>query len=390
MKVNVLILGSGLVGSLLALSLAQQGLKVVILDTQPAFDFNVNTDGRTTAVSYGSQQIFNKLGLWEPLKKYAQPIKEIRVFEEGSAWTVDYDHCLVGPNPMGYIVENRLLRYHLQQGLKDHPLVTWSADVEIESVKRLPNKITVKLRDGALFEADILVGAEGRHSPTRQQSIIKTRTWDYHQTALVVHFYHKEPHSDFAWEIFMPSGPLAILPMLTCSKTDRYRSGLVWAKPISYDWSKVNDDELALQIKTHFPFYGDLEICSQRWTYPLSAVTVNSYIDHRLALIGDAAHVVHPIAGQGVNLGWRDAAVLADQLVRAYSLGLDIGSLTVLKQFNQKRLVDHQSVLWTTDGIHRLFGYDNSPVRFIRHTGFALVNHLPPLKKFLMRKAMGV
>jgi 2-octaprenyl-6-methoxyphenol hydroxylase len=187
----------------------------------------------------------------------------------------------------------------------------------------------------------------------------------------------------------MPSGPLAILPMLPCPQTNRYRSGLVWAKPFAYDWSTINNHELALQIKTYFPFYGELEICSQRWTYPLSALTVNSYIDHRIALIGDAAHVVHPIAGQGVNLGWRDAAVLADQLARAYALGLDIGSATVLNMFNQKRLVDHQSVLWATDGIHRLFSYDHSAIRFVRNTGFALVNHLPPLKKFLMRKAMG-
>ena len=390
MKADVIIVGGGLVGSILAIGLSQQQVKVTILEKTPPLSPEMTGDGRTTAVSYGSQQIFNNLGLWSGIAAYAQPIEEIRVFEEGSAWTVDYHHRDIGTHPMGYIVENSLLRHHLQQNLQNNPLITWIASADVLSTKRLAGKVAVNLKDGQTLEALLLVGAEGRHSPTRQQSSITTRSWDYSQTALVVHLYHTKPHNNTAWEVFMPSGPLAILPMLPCPKTGHHRSGLVWAKPLSHDWQNLSDEDLAAQIQHYFPFYGDLTVCSQKWTYPLSALTTSSYVDHRLALVGDAAHVVHPIAGQGVNLGWRDADVLAAHLGKAHQLGLDIGSATVLDVYNKKRRVDQRSVLWTTDGINRLFSFDNSILFFLRNSGFALVNNLPPLKRLLMRKAMGV
>ncbi|RZI46879.1 UbiH/UbiF/VisC/COQ6 family ubiquinone biosynthesis hydroxylase [Candidatus Finniella inopinata] len=387
---SVIVMGGGLVGSVLALGLANHHIKVLVLEKTPPLMPEETGDGRTTAISYGSQQILDKLGLWSELASHAQPIEEIRVFEDGSAWTVDYQHQEIGPHPMGYIVENRLLRYHLQQHLEKNPFVTWLPSAYISSIQRLAHKVVVNFNSDQTFEALLLVGAEGRLSPSRQQSSIKTRTWDYGQTALVAHLHHAKPHNNTAWEVFMTTGPLAILPMLPCPETGQHRSGIVWGKPSLWDWNKASDADLASQIQNHFPFYGDLTLCSQRWVYPLSALTTSSFVDHRLALVGDSAHVVHPIAGQGLNLGWRDADIFTKQITHAHQLGLDIGSASVLDVYNKKRKADRRSVLLATDGINRLFGIDHPLFYFLRNSGFAIANNLPPLKRLLMRKAMGV
>ncbi len=389
MQADVTILGGGLVGSILAVGLAYRGLKIVVLDHNPPLDFKDSGDGRTTAVSYGSQQIFHKLGLWDGIACHAQPICEIRVFEEGSAWTVDYDHKDIGPHPMGYILENRVMRHHLQQALK-HPQITWLTPSSALNCQRLFDKAVITTTTGEVIESKLIVGAEGRHSPVRLQSGIGVHQWDYPQTALVAHIYHQEPHHNTAWEIFMPSGPLAVLPMLTCPQTQQHRSGLVWAKSRDYDWHHPTNQDLEKEFLSYFPFYGSISLCSERWTYPLSALKVDSFVAHRLALVGDAAHVVHPIAGQGVNLGWRDADVLTTLLGDAFDVGLDIGTLSVLKSYHQKQKLDHCGVLWMTDGINRLFRSPYRSTYFLRNAGFAVVNHLPPLKRWLMRKAMGI
>lgn len=389
LKSEVIIIGGGLVGATLAIGLASRKIAVTVIDREdPESQFIPQKDGRTTAVSYGSQQIFDKLGAWDAMASYAQPIWEIRVFEGGSPWTVDYDHKDLGPNPMGYIVENRILRQALY-GRRDLPHLNWIAPNTVKSVDYGPQKATLTLQDDQTVEGALVVGAEGRLSPTRNQSSICTKTWDYSEHALVTHLIHEKPHNGTAWEIFLPDGPLAILPMLD-DESGKPRSGIVWAKSRKHDWASWSDQELALNIQEHFPFYGKMKICNQRWTYPLSALMVDSIIDHRMVLVGDAAHGVHPIAGQGVNLGWRDADALVKCLVDAKSLGLDIGSHTVLENYQKERKRDHRAVLLMTDGINKLFNNSSSVLHFVRNAGFAAVNHIKPLKRFLMKKAMGL
>lgn len=388
-KSDVIIIGGGLVGATLAIGLAKQQISVTVIDRETLeSQLLPQTDGRTTAVSYGSQQIFDKLGAWDAMAAFAQPIWEIRVFEGGSPWTVDYDHKDLGPNPMGYIVENRILRQALYECL-NLPHLNWIAPNNIKSVDYQYSKVIVTLQDNQIIEGSLLVGAEGRHSPTRSQSSICTKTWDYPQHALVTHLIHEKPHNGTAWEIFLPDGPLAILPMLN-DENGNHRSGIVWGKSRKHDWFSWSDEELANKIQEHFPFYGDIKICNQRWSYPLSALSVDSIIDHRRVLVGDAAHVVHPIAGQGVNLGWRDADSLTKCLVDAKSLGLDVGSYTVLENYQRERMRDHRAVLFMTDGINKLFNNSSSILHFARNAGFAAVNHIKPLKRFLMKKAMGL
>ncbi len=387
---EVIIAGGGLVGSVLAIALAKKRIAVTVVDREPIDQqIKPENDGRTTAVSYGSQQIFNELGIWQAMEAYAQPIWEIRVFENDSPWTVDYDHKDIGPNPMGYIIENQVIRKAIQAHL-DIPYLNWIAPTRIESTQRLKEKVIVTLEDKRVFEAKLLVGAEGRFSPTRSQSSISTKTWEYNQMALVAHIQHEKPHNGTAWEIFLPEGPLAVLPMFDYPKTKSPRSGLVWVKSKKHDWHKETDDQLASELQDLFPFYGKVKFCSRRWTYPLSALTVNSIIDDRLVLIGDAAHVVHPIAGQGVNLGWRDAIVLAESIQEAISLGLDIGSHTTLSRYQHKRKFDQRSVILMMDGINRLFSNSSTVLHILRNAGFAAVNNIKPLKRFFMKKAMGL
>ncbi len=389
-KPEVVIVGGGLVGAVLAISLAQKKIPVTVIDKEPLDQqIKPENDGRTTAVSYGSQQIFNELGIWQDIEPCAQPIWEIRVFENGSPWTVDYDYKDVGSNPMGYIVENKVIRKAIQSHI-NNPYLDWVSPATIESTKKLKEKVVINLQDKRVIEAKLLVGAEGRFSPTRNQSSIATKTWDYPQIALVAHIQHEKQHQGTAWEVFFKEGPLAVLPMFDCPETGNPRSGLVWVKSKKHDWAKETDEQLADELQELFPFYGKVKICSRRWTYPLSALTVDSMIDDRLVLIGDAAHVVHPIAGQGVNLGWRDAAVLADCIQKAISLGLDIGSHTTLSAYQNKRKLDHRSILLMTDGINRLFSNSSTALHILRNAGFAAVNNIKPLKRFFMKKAMGL
>ncbi|MCX7338028.1 MAG: FAD-dependent monooxygenase [Alphaproteobacteria bacterium] len=404
-KADVTIIGGGLAGGVLALALCQKGVRTVVIDRDPPMtQIDPNLDGRTTSVGYGSQQIFEKIGIWDAMAPYAEPIWDIRVFEGGSPWTVDYNHADIGPNPMGYIVENSAIRLAIQEKVNQEissqgrsnqenagdSCLTWIAPAPIKSAKRLSGHVIVETGCGQIIESALLVGADGRSSATRAESSITAKTWDYKQTALVIHITHEKPHDGTAWEVFLPEGPLAVLPMNPCPKTGNARSGIVWAKTKGYDWYKDSDDQLSADLQKQFPFYGDIKISSRRWTYPLSALTVDSIVDHRLALVGDSAHGVHPIAGQGVNLGWRDADTLADIVSNAKSIGLDLGSATILAHYKQARKQDHRLGLWSTDGINRLFSNNSRVLHFVRNAGFAAVNNCPPLKKYFMRKAMGI
>jgi len=440
---DIIIAGSGLVGPVAALSLVCEGragdqslshkkltpkkLKVAVIEKlAPNFQ---DSDGRTTAVSFGSRLIFEKIGLWDSeLESFAQPIDEITVFEHGSAWSVNYNSSDVfkknipsnnssdnnshDSKSMGYIIENTILKNKLLSAVKSNPNITFMAPAEISAINYHKNGVDVRLKDGESLSAKLLIGAEGRNSFAKSQSSITSTSWDYNEVAVVFHIKHEKPHYNRAFEVFTPTGALALLPMLPCPDTGAYRSGIVWMHPrqsfenfknaaTSDGSSPAGQDspnqelnlernkELARKLYEIFPLYGDIEICSRHWVYPLSAMVTKNYVAERLALVGDAAHVVHPIAGQGVNLGWRDAAVLAEHLLHHHELGLDIGSATVLKGYEQKRLTDRRGVLLATDGISRLFGNSNPLLYFARNAGLGLVNMLPPLKKWFVRKAMG-
>lgn len=388
--VDVLIVGGGLVGRVLAHALVQNAMSVALVDREAPHDqFDPKTDGRTTAVSLGSQRFLDSLGLWQFAAHYAEPILDIRVFEHGFSWTVDYTHKDLGPNPMGYIVENKHLRQAFCQ-TDTTGLMHVFAPETLKTHNVNSYGVTANLSSGKTILASLLVGAEGRFSPTRTQSAIRTKMWDYDQTALVAHVTHEKPHAGTAWEVFLPQGPLAFLPMKNCAHTNSFQSGIVWAKGRNYSWDSFPNRELEAELMKLFPFYGNLAINSPRWTYNLMALKVSSVIDQRFALVGDSAHVLHPIAGQGVNVGWRDVASLVPILAEAKSLGLDVGGFESLQLYARNRKKDHTFALALTDGIYRLFSNNSSILSLVRNAGFAAVNNIHPLKRYLMKKAMGI
>jgi 2-octaprenyl-6-methoxyphenol hydroxylase len=350
-------------------------------------------DGRTTAVAYGSRLIFDGLGIWDKIGHTAEPILDIRVFERDSPYAVFYDHRDVGAVPMGYIVENKVLRqgiFHRAQELADH--LTWISPATVEATDRQPHKAIVRLTDGRILEAALIIGAEGRLSPTREEANIGNFQWSYHQAALIAHTQHEKPHQGSAWEIFQPQGPFAILPLRTCPETGAFRSGLVWtgSRADIERLLALDDTAISRELEELFPYFGKIRISGKRWSYPLAAMVAKQTVDHRLAIVGDAAHVVHPVAGQGVNLGWRDAQELARVLAQAKQLGLDIGSKSMLQNYQRRRRVDTLSILALTDGMVRLFSNHSSILSFLRTTGLGIVNQIPPLKRRLIKRAMGI
>ena len=386
---DVIIVGAGLVGRLCAIGLAQRGLTVASIDHE-ANDaiLNAARDGRTTAITLGSKRLFDSYGLWNAIAPYAQPIHHIRVFEGNSPWTLDYDAKDISSDPVGYIVENTIIREALYKNTPENLMVF--APASIQSLDRTDASVTVHLTSGEVLTAPLIIAADGRHSKLRTHTSITVRTNDYDQNALVAHILHEKPHNDTAFEIFQKDGPLAVLPLLPDTVTGQHKSGLVWCKPRSFDWAAYDDQSLAAMFEELFPYYGSITFLPKRWVYPLSYTKVSTMIDNRMALIGDAAHVVHPIAGQGVNLGWRDAALLIDELVKAKSQGIDLGSPFLLKRYDSQRKFDRLSILWATDGISHLYHSQLPPVRFARNAAFAVLNHIKPFKRAVMRRAMGI
>jgi 2-octaprenyl-6-methoxyphenol hydroxylase len=390
---DVVIIGGGLVGGTLAIALAQQGLHVTVIDRESPEDLlKPDLDGRTTAVAYGSRLIFDALGIWDKIDHTAEPILDIRVFERDSPWAVFYDHRDIGSIPMGYITENKALRqgiFHRAGELSDH--LTWIAPATVEKTERNPHKAIVRLTDGQILETSLIIGAEGRLSQTREEAGIQNLSWPYKQSALIAHVHHEKPHQGSAWEIFQPQGPFAILPLRSCPATGAFRSGLVWTgSPMDIERLLALDDmAISLELQELFPYFGGIKVSGKRWSYPLSAMVVKQTIDHRLAIVGDAAHVVHPVAGQGVNLGWRDAQELSYILGQAKQLGLDIGSKSILQR-HQRRRLDTLSILAMSHGMVRLFSNQSSILSFLRTAGLGIVNQIPPLKRRLMKRAMGI
>lgn len=386
-KTEVLIIGGGLVGGLLGAQLQRQKIPFVLIDpTSPENMIDAVKDGRTTAVSLGSKRIFEKAGIWNTyLKDHAEPINNIRVLEKGSVWSVDFDHKELSSEPMGYIAENMYFRKSILDSLTSNPDCFY--ETSLADIKKHDGYVEAKLSNGNIVHAKLLVSAEGRRSPTRDLIAPQIKSRDYAQNALVVHLEHEEQHYNHAWEIFTSKGPFAILPL---KHADGKKSGIVWCKPSNHDWENQTDEQLQAEIEETFPYYGKVKIVSKRWSFPLSTFELNTISGHRQVLIGDAAHAMHPIAGQGVNLGWRDADVLATKIIKNYETGLDVGSDKLCAEYERERMRDINPLVKATDLMTQLFLNDSKILYGVRNAGFALVNRIPPLKRFFMKQAMGL
>jgi len=386
-RVELLVVGGGLSGLGLAIACAGAGLAVALVDREdPARMLDQSFDGRTTALAYGSQQVLATLGLWDGLAAEAEAIREIRVADGGSHLFLHYDHRDLGDDPLGFIVENQMLRRVLWQRARELPSLALLAPCAVERVSYDTGGATAALSDGTNLKAALVAAADGRNSPLRIAAGIDAVTWSYPQTGIVCTVRHAEPHRGVAVEHFLPAGPFAILPMTG------NRSSIVWTERAALAPALMALDEagfLAELARRFGDYLGALGLDGPRWSYPLSFLHATRYGATRLVLVGDAAHVIHPIAGQGLNLGIRDVAALAELIIDARRLGLDIG-LAVGERYERWRRLDAIMLSAATDGLNRLFSNTVPPLMLARDLGLAAVERLPPLKRLFMRHAMGV
>src|SRR5262249_19354736 len=386
---ELVIAGGGLTGLLLGVACARAGLAVAIIDRhEPLAMLGARLDGRTAAIDYGSRNVLDAIGLWTDIVADAQPILEIRVADDRSPLFLHYDHReLEAGTPLGYIVENRVLRRQLIDCVRSIPTLHFLTRIEVGSVSASSHGVTATLSDGRQIEARLVAAADGGASPPRNAAGIGTVEWRYPQASIVTSVRHERVHHGVAIEYFLPAGPFAILPMTG------NRSSIVWTERSEFAprLIELSDAAFTAELVARFgDFLGAVEPIGTRWTYPLALKLAKAYMDPRLALIAEGANVIHPIAGQGLNLGIRDVAVLAELVIDARRLGLDIGDEGVLRRYQQWRRFDALALASVTDGLNRLFSNALPPVRLVRRPWLAVVQRLPPLKRSLMRDAIGL
>jgi 2-octaprenyl-6-methoxyphenol hydroxylase len=390
---DVIIAGGGLVGNALALALAQEDMRVAVVDPLAAkAQLDAAFDGRTSAIALGSVRILKRLGVWKFLEEQASPIHDIRVCDGDAPGFVHYRDKDVGDEPFGYIIENRLLRHGLYEALTRATDITMLTPHTVIGFKAEPGCVTATLEDGTILTASLLVAADGRFSKLREQAGIDARVISYGQTAMVFVVTHANPHHGLALERFMPAGPFAVLP-LKDDAAGRHRSGIVWTErdADAPHYLALPDAEFNAELERRMgEFWGEVAVIGNRFSYPLKLMHATQFVSHRFALVGDAAHGIHPIAGQGVNLGYRDVAVLAELLGEQCRLGLDLGAPFVLAHYARWRKSDSVSMTASTDLLNRLFSNSSPSLAFLRRTGLRMVEQMPPVKKFFMRHAMGL
>lgn len=386
---DVIISGGGLVGLALAVALGRESLRVAVVE-QNASELQLSStfDGRVSAIAKGSQNLLQAIGVWEHVAPYAEPIRDIRVSDADSPFFLHYACDEVGADAFGCIAENRDLRAALLKIAEEcSGNITLFAPAQIAQFITDPAGVEVILGNGRSLRSSLLVGADGKNSRLRREAGIGVMQTNYAHSAIVCTIEHELPHQGLAQERFLPVGPFAVLPMRG------NRSSLVWTEPQEriQTYLGLPDDEFNQEIAGRVGVYlGAVKAVGPRYRYPLSLVHAARYTSQRLALIGDAAHAIHPIAGQGVNLGYRDVAVLAELLVEAKKNGQDIGDASVLAHYERWRRFDTMTMMLVTDGMTRLFSNNLLPLKLARGLGLAVVGKIPPLKKFFMRHAMGL
>ena len=448
-QAELIVVGGGLVGLTLAIACADGGIRTIVVEAESAEALTgTGYDGRSAAIAYGSQQVLRAIGAWDGIAPHAQPILDIRVTDGGwhmkgqshayvhysnrdlrsqksevgsqknedgtlscetdplsredarpgalrSNLTSDFRRLTPEP-PFGYIVENRITRIALLARAKDCANLTHLAPRLVTALDLSSDAARVTLDDGRVLTAQLVVAADGKQSALRRMAGIASRQFGYRQTAIVCTVVHEKPHGGVAHEHFLPAGPFAMLPMTDETLPDgavRHRSSIVWSEDprLVPMLLKLDDSAFGNEIERRFGMsLGQVRPLGPRFSYPLTMTLADAYVRERFALTGDAAHGIHPIAGQGFNLGVRDVAALAEVLVEADRAGLDLGSLEVLERYARWRRFDNLMLSTFMDGLTRLFSNDFGPLRLARDLGFALFNRTMPLKRLAMRHAMGI
>lgn len=391
---DILIVGGGLNGPALGLALAQGGLRVVVVDARPApARAEAGFDGRAYALAIASQRLLAGIGVWPALAGQVQPILQIKASDgrpgQGPApFFLTFDAAEIEEGPMGFMVEDRHLYAAFLAAMAAQPGLTLLSGEVVAAQEVDASGVTVTLASGRRLRAGVLLGCDGRGSGTAARAGIRRQGWGYGQTALVTAVHHARDHQGIAQQFFMPSGPLAILPL-----PGGHHSSIVWseAEAAAEAIQALDDADYLAALQPRFgDFLGEISLAGARFTYPLSLSLAERFVAPRVALVGDAAHGVHPIAGQGLNLGLRDVGALAQVLVEAARRGEDIGALDVLERYERWRRFDSTALALGMDTVNRLFSNDNPLLRAGRDLGLGLVNALPGLRRGFIRQAAGL
>ena len=385
---DVVIVGGGLAGLTLAAALATAGVPVICLDRDtPPTQMEEDFDGRTTALAFCSKQVLDGAGVWKHMADDAEAILDIRVVDQDSPLFLHYDHQDVGIGPFGWIADNIVIRRALFARVAELPGLRHIVPASVTRIDRDVRGARVTLADGRVVKARLVIGADGKNSFCRKSAGIGVVTWKYNQSAMICNIAHDQPHGGVAVEKFLPGGPFAILPL-----TDN-RSSIVWSEQKSRVpmYMGLSDEAFTAEIQRRVgTWLGPVRVVTKRSAWPLSVLHAERYAAQRLALVGEAAHAMHPIAGQGLNMGLRDVAALAEVIVDAHRLGLDVGGPEPLARYERWRRFDNLTLITVTDLLTRLFSNDFGLLKLARDIGMAAVNRMPPLKKFFMRHAMGM
>ncbi|GGB93662.1 2-octaprenyl-6-methoxyphenyl hydroxylase [Novosphingobium endophyticum] len=389
---DLIILGGGLVGMTLALAAARAGITSHVVDRADPADLTAEgADGRASAISTASWNLFRNIGIAQSLEPLGCPIDSIAVTDGMKPGRIDFT-----PKPeegsLGRMFANRDLRIALFDAAREEPNIAWHVKTEAVRRDRGPYGVEVELSDGRVLGAGLLVAAEGRQSPTRDEAGFALARWDYKHRAFVAALFHDKPHANTAWEIFYPAGPFALLP-LRDDEEGRHRSALVWtvAEQDAAGITAMPDAMFVNEVAARMHgVLGRIELAAPRMSYPLRFHHAGKVIGERLAVIGDAAHGMHPIAGQGLNLGLRDVGALVEVLTEGMRLGLEPGDAQLLARYEKWRSLDAFMVMSVTDGLTRLFGIPGRLPSAVRRFGMGAVQRMPTLKRFFMDEARGM
>ena len=376
----------------LALAAARAGFASHVIDKAAPEELTAEgADGRASAISTASWNLFTNIGLADRLDPFGCPIESIAVTDGMKPGRIDFR-----PEPeegsLGRMFSNRDLRLALFEAARAEPAIAWHTSAEPADRERGPHRVSVTLKDGRVMSGNLLVAAEGRQSPTRDEAGFSLAKWDYSHRAMVTGLFHEKPHENVAWEIFYPAGPFALLPLLDTAD-GRHRSALVWtvAEKDAKGVIGLSDRAFLGEVAKHMHgIFGAIELAAPRMSYPLSFHHAARIVEERLAVIGDAAHGMHPIAGQGLNLGLRDVGALVEVLTEGMRIGLEPGDAQVLARYEKWRSLDTFSVMAATDGINRLFGVPGRLPSAVRRLGMGAIQRVPAFKRFFMDEARGV
>jgi len=388
-SLDILIVGGGMVGATLACALQDSGLKIALLESHPPADIQADDpiDPRVSAVTRASQRIFAALGAWPGMTaRRVSPFREMHVWDAGGDGVIHFDAAELGEDALGHIIENRVIQRALWERLQSAGTVELLSPAAVADMQGDGALFRARLSDGRILRARLAVGADGAQSRVRHYARIRTHGWAYDQQALTATVGTEYSHRETAWQRFLPTGPLAFLPL------HDGRCSIVWSTtPQQARQLLAQDDaEFCRQLEQAFGgALGRITSVGERAVFPLRLQFVDSYVRPGLALIGDAAHTVHPLAGQGVNLGILDAACLAEVLKDAVAHGRDIASLKVLRRYERWRKGHNLTMMAVMDGFKRLFGSDWQALRLARNAGLTLTDSMPPVKQLIMSHAMG-